>query len=264
MRRSHALLALALTSPLAVVGCSSTVTPTPGTGGSPATGGTVGVGGTSAGGTASGGTASGGTASGGTASGGTASGGAGTGGTATGGSGTGGAGTGGTGTGGAGTGGGASGDFVLTSGELEEGAAFPEANTCAGGGGTLNFGTSLSFAWEGFPAETQSFAMVMLDETLVGQGSNLGYHSAFWNLPASVTSLEAGFLAPDLSGADVINAGYLGPCPGGDMHDYTFTLYALPDAEITLGSTLNDAFIQTLEDAALDTATLSGTSDAQM
>src|SRR6478736_3462801 len=229
MRRSHALLALALTSPLAVVGCSSTVTPTPGTGGSPATGGTVGVGGTSAGGTASGGTASGGTASGGTASGGTAS-----------------------------------GDFVLTSGELEEGAAFPEANTCAGGGGTLNFGTSLSFAWEGFPAETQSFAMVMLDETLVGQGSNLGYHSAFWNLPASVTSLEAGFLAPDLSGADVINAGYLGPCPGGDMHDYTFTLYALPDAEITLGSTLNDAFIQTLEDAALDTATLSGTSDAQM
>src|SRR6478736_5698959 len=104
MRRSHALLALALTSPLAVVGCSSTVTPTPGTGGSPATGGTVGVGGTSAGGTASGGTA------------------------------------------GAGTGGGASGDFVLTSGELEEGAAFPEANTCAGGGGTLNFGTSLSFA----------------------------------------------------------------------------------------------------------------------
>jgi phosphatidylethanolamine-binding protein (PEBP) family uncharacterized protein len=127
---------------------------------------------------------------------------------------------------------------------------------------------ALPFEWEGLPAGTTHLAMVMLDDTLVGEGSNLGYHSAFWNMPVSVTSLPAEFGATELMGADVINGGYLGPCPGGEEHTYTFTLYAL-DAEITLSTNAfqmvatGDAFIQSLEDAALDTATLSGTSDAQ-
>jgi phosphatidylethanolamine-binding protein (PEBP) family uncharacterized protein len=61
----------------------------------------------------------------------------------------------------------------------------------------------------------------------------------------------------------VINGGYLGPCPSGEDHEYTFTLYAL-DEEITLGTTLNAAFITTLEAASLGEATLTGTSNATM
>lgn len=158
------------------------------------------------------------------------------------------------------------GEFTLTSAELVEGAEFMDAHTCASG--DFMNAPAPSFAWSGVPEGTQSFAMVMIDKTLVDMGDSLGYHSAFWNLPASVTSLPEAFKPADLSGAQVINKGYLGPCPKlGNVptpHTYVFTLYALPEPTITLGNTLNAAFIQTLEDAALGTATLSGESSAAL
>jgi len=160
--------------------------------------------------------------------------------------------------------GGNQGEFMLLSAEFSEGDMIPDANTCASG--SFQDAPAPSFSWTGVPEGTQSFAMVMIDETLVDMGDMLGYHSAFWNLPGSVTELPAGFQPGDLSGAMVINRGYLGPCPMlGTVptpHTYVFTLYALPEASITLGNTLNAAFIQTLEDAALSTATLSGHSSA--
>ena len=206
----------------------------------------------------SGGTSSGGVPSGGVPSGGSASGGSPTGGMETGGAA--GATNGGTGTGGEGTGS----AFTLTAAEFQEGGAIPDANTCASG--DFRGAPAPTFSWAGAPEETQSFALVMIDRTLVDAGNSLGYHSAFWNLPATVTSLPAAFQPSDLSGAETINNGYLGPCPnfggGSEEHTYVFTLYALPDATIALGTTLDASFIQTLDAAALATTELTGTSSA--
>lgn len=254
----QAVLFLASIATFGSAGCSDDLDP----GKSMASGGATNI--ASGGSTSSGGAASGGanTSSGGSASsGGTASSGgaASSGGTSSGGSDTLGAGGTNEGTGGAVD----AGEFTITSAELAEGDLFMDKNTCASG--SFQGAPAPSFEWSGAPEGTQSFALVMIDKTLVDGGSSLGYHSAFWNLPATVTSLPAAYKSADLSGAQVINNGYLGPCPNVDPsmpHTYVFTLYALPDATITLGNTLNAAFIQTLEDAALDTATLSGLSAA--
>jgi phosphatidylethanolamine-binding protein (PEBP) family uncharacterized protein len=227
-----------------------------------ATGGST-IGGAGAvGGETTGGMGTGGDATGGMAIGGMATGGEATGGMATGGEASGGDGTGGTASGG--TGGAAGGDFTLTSAAFEDGAAIPDENTCASG--DFIGAPAPGFAWSGQPEGTQSFALVMIDKTLVDAGDQLGYHSAFWNLPASVTSLPAAYRPADLQGAQTINNGYLGPCPnfggGNAEHTYVFTLYALPEATITLGNTLDAAFIATLEAEALAEAELTGTSSA--
>ncbi len=168
-----------------------------------------------------------------------------------------------------------SGEFLLTSAELTEGGEFPEAHTCGGGGGPLNFGAPISLSWSGYPAETQSFALAMVDVTLTesgAQNASLGYHSAFWNLPVSVTSLPVNSWETELTGPEAINEGYLGPCPalGGDPpppHTYVFTLYAFADATIMINgstSSLTQDIIDQLESQAIAKTTLSGISCADM
>jgi len=275
MRRSHVLLTLALTSPLALVACSSTVTPTPGTGGSPSTGGTVGAGGTSTGGTASGGTASGGTASGGTSTGGTSSGGAGTGGAGTGGAGTGGAGTSGAGTGGAGTGGSGSGDFTMTTTAWTSGDPIPEGHTCAdpASRGQNGWGAAPDLMIANPPEGTMSYAFFMIDMTLAvdKQPPDVnGNHSGAWNIPTTITSLEEGWTLADLDGATGINGGYLGPCPNmssatSNNDTYHLILLAMPEASYTGTGTgtagVRDTYAD-LKAQALEEIFIEGTSNA--
>lgn len=174
-----------------------------------------------------------------------------------------GAGSGGDASGGMGSGG----EFVLTSAEFMDGEMLPDDYSCASG--SFQNAPSPSFSWSGAPEGTQSFAMVMIDKTLVDMGDTLGYHSAFWNLPASVTMLPVDLATSDeIMDANVINRGYLGPCPTlGQVpppHTYVFMLYALPEPMVTLGQMLNAQFIETLEDSALAKAELSCTSSASM
>lgn len=228
----------------------------------------TGSGGASSGGsdgTASGGAASGGAASGGASSGGAASGGAASGGAASGGAASGGGPATGGGDGSGGDSGG--GEFTLTSEEITEGMPFPEEHTCAGGGGTFGFGLAPSFEWSGAPEGTLSFAMVMIDKTLVDEGNMLGYHSAFWNVAPTVTSLPAEFGVSDLGqGAQAIQNGYLGPCPGGELHTYEFHMYALPMATYTVTGTGTmgvRAALELFEEEATEIALLTATSNAQ-
>jgi len=230
-----------------------------GTGGS-SSGGATGTGGAGSGGAGTGGTQAG---SGGSASGGAASGGA----QATGGeTATGGDTASGGGDGSGGDEGG--GEFTFTSAEITEGMPFPEKHTCAGGGGTFSFGLAPSFEWTDAPTGTMSFAMVMIDKTLVDGDNVLGYHSAFWNVAPSVTSLPAEFGVSDLGqGAQSIQNGYLGPCPGGELHTYEFHMYALPMATYTVagtGTTGVKAALELFEAEATEIALLTATSNAQM
>jgi len=132
-------------------------------------------------------------------------------------------------------------------------------------------------AWTNAPAGTMSFALVFNDVTILDDGTpgndSMGYHWAIWDLPGTTTELPAampacGEVTPPLSCEEFVvalgNGGYLGPCPGGALHDYEFRLYALPTATATLpGTTLNAEFEQALADAALaPPAILHGQSDA--
>ena len=131
-------------------------------------------------------------------------------------------------------------------------------------------------AWSGAPTEAQSFALVFVDTTLTEQGDMNGYHWVMWDIPASVSELPANLP----TGAEIttpvsakqfnpLSASYLGPCPnfgggGGETHTYEFTLYAMPEAETASLAGLDN--VQQLEAAiqevALDSTSLSGTSDA--
>lgn len=240
---------------------------------------------TNSGGAASGGASSGGAGTGGVGTGGEsaaggsstagAGGGAASGGAPTGGSGSGGSGTGGDAAGGSETGG-SSGEFTLTSAALPNMGEFPDINTCAGNSGNMGFGEAIPLEWSGFPGETMSFALTMIDVTLVdGDDNYLGCHSAFWNVPVTITSMPAADWSSALEGAMSIRDGYLGPCPnfgGGTNEDtYVFTLYAMGEATLSDPALSEQAFgnitscnalREALDTAALASVTLTGTSSA--
>lgn len=127
-------------------------------------------------------------------------------------------------TGGGGTGGMTAG-MALTSPDITEGGTIPSAYTCGG----KNISPQLD--WTGTPAGTLSFSVVFKDET------NGLIHSAIWDIPPDVmglpTNVENAKNPANVPGAqqalayDQQTYGYLGPCPGGELHTYTFTVYAL-------------------------------------
>jgi Raf kinase inhibitor-like YbhB/YbcL family protein len=270
---------------LLLANCSDDSTPSgpssagQGTGG----GGTAaGGGGATAAGTNSGGSG-GGTAGGGSASGGTSSAGgptagsggstAGSGGTSGGAGGSAGSSNGGGGSGGSGgaggSGGTSSGAFTLTSTDLMNGAKFQDKNTC--NGKAFGDDESPAFAWTEPPAGTKSFALVFIDVTLTASNpaNPLGHHWMAYNIPAATRALPADL--PD--GATLttpvalkqIPSGYLGPCPGGTLDSYEFTLYALNVETIDpgAGGMLTKAMVDKVKAASIGMAVLGGKSDAK-
>jgi phosphatidylethanolamine-binding protein (PEBP) family uncharacterized protein len=101
-------------------------------------------------------------------------------------------------------------------------------------------------AWTGAPEGTKSFAMVFVDQTLIGATSpnTNGFHSAMWNIPATVSSLPKGLPAGSppagIAGLETVvqkkapsGNAWLGPCPNfpsttrTKTDTYQFRLYAL-------------------------------------
>lgn len=280
VRRVRALTFLC-TLPFVLANCSSDDTPPANSAGTSAIAGTSsggsgsGSGGASAGASTAGMTTGGSTTAGSGGKAGSASGGSG--GAATAGGGAGGAATGGggasagSGTGGAsggsgGTGGGSTGGtFKLTSAEIMDGMTIPEAHTCDGKGGTMDWGVAPSFKWENPPAGTMSYAFFMIDWTLTMKATPdvNGYHSAAWNIPTTITSLNKGWGLTDLgASAKGINGGYLGPCPPNGPDTYHMIVMALPMASYTISATGTAGVRSTydmLKGVALGTAELTGT-----
>jgi Raf kinase inhibitor-like YbhB/YbcL family protein len=126
--------------------------------------------------------------------------------------------------------------FQLTSADLTDGARLAQKHASGAFGVEGGQDVSPQLSWAGFPKETKSFVVTMYDPdapTVSGF-----WHWAVANLPATVTSLEAGAGDPDarkLPGGAVTlrNDGgarrFVGaaPPPGHGPHRYIFCVHAV-------------------------------------
>ena len=118
--------------------------------------------------------------------------------------------------------------LVILPAAFAEGGAIPVKYTCQGDN------VSPGFSWDGAPAATRSFALIMEDPDA---SAGTFTHWTIFNIPANVKSLAEGASprgqrpAGSVEGKnDAGAAGYTGPCPPpGKPHRYFFKLYALSD-----------------------------------
>jgi Raf kinase inhibitor-like YbhB/YbcL family protein len=135
--------------------------------------------------------------------------------------------------------------ITVTSTTLKANETIPKDHTADG----KNVSPALS--WNGAPAATKQFAMVMDDPDVPMPGGFV--HWVVYKIPAAAKGLpaelpmDATLTAPaELAGtiqglSGFRRAGYRGPAPpAGKPHHYTFTVYAL-DTELTLAEGANRA-----------------------
>ncbi len=157
--------------------------------------------------------------------------------------------------------------FRLTSPDLAPNARIAERHVF-GGFGCSGQNVSPALRWTGAPAGTRSFAVTAYDpDAPTGSG---WWHWVIYNIPASVTGLDAGAGDPKGSAApagsvqgttDFGTAGYGGPCPpvGDRPHRYVFTVFALKTEKLELPANATAAFVGfNLNANVLAKATLTG------
>jgi len=150
--------------------------------------------------------------------------------------------------------------LVLTSPDVRDGQPIAQSQVsprCGGG----NVAPALS--WHGEPPGTKSFAFTMID--LTARPPTGWTHWVVVDIPATVHSLPTGGALPDGAHAVPSSGGgvvYFGPCPpeGTGVHQYVFTLYALPGPtpELTPKGDPHETTAR-LEAAASAKATITGT-----
>ena len=114
----------------------------------------------------------------------------------------------------------------LRSSAFEQEGNIPREFTCEG----RNISPELS--WNGVPAGTKTFALVMHDPDAPVSGGFT--HWVVYNIPASVDHLPEHVPNQDAVPGGGVQAkndsgkyGYMGPCPPSGVHRYYFRLYAL-------------------------------------
>ena len=123
-------------------------------------------------------------------------------------------------------------EFIVTSPDFM--ADKPIANTHVFKGfGCEGENASPALAWSGAPEGTKSYAVTVYDpDAPTGSG---WWHWVVFNIPATVTALDAGASASGLpegavqSRTDYGTESYGGPCPpaGDEPHRYIVTIHAL-------------------------------------
>ncbi len=152
--------------------------------------------------------------------------------------------------------------FVLASMDFPYGGVIPTDFACRWLGGN-NLTPQLH--WQNVPSATESFALIMDDETRK-QGDKAVKHWAVFNIPASITEFETRqekiAINGITEGRNYKNTnGYAGPCPP-DEHVYSFSVFALKKdmPHIQAGNEFTRSqFKREYGDYIIDSATLSGT-----
>jgi Raf kinase inhibitor-like YbhB/YbcL family protein len=140
--------------------------------------------------------------------------------------------------------------FTLSSPDITAGGKMAEAQVFSGFG-CKGGNVSPALAWNGAPAGTRSFALLMYDpDAPTGSG---WWHWILYNIPATATSLPAGAGDPHknllpagaLQGrTDFGTSGYGGPCPPpGKPHHYHLWLYALKTDRLDVPADATAAYI---------------------
>jgi len=155
------------------------------------------------------------------------------------------------------------GPLTLTSSAIMPGATIASMFTCAG----TNVSPPLAF--KGGPSAAKSYALVLQDL------SNQNIHWVIWDMPTSTTSLPQGVAkqatpavpagAKQALSYDGTTYGYLGPCPGGNVHTYQFSIYALDVATLpnVTPMTARATVATAVRAHQIASATLQGTSNAK-
>jgi Raf kinase inhibitor-like YbhB/YbcL family protein len=149
------------------------------------------------------------------------------------------------------------------------GGTFQDKNTC--NGKAFGDDESPALAWTTPPAGTKSFALTFIDVTLTATNpaNPLGHHWMAYNIPAATRALPAdlpdGTTLTTPVALKQVPQSYLGPCPGGAMDTYEFTLYALNVETIDpgAGNGLTKDMVDKIKAASLGSAVLSGKSNAK-
>jgi len=136
------------------------------------------------------------------------------------------------------------------------------ANTGVSGGQNV----SVPLEWSGAPAETKSFALVIVDRHPI---ANNWLHWLVINIPKSISMLAEGASRTNKmpAGAKELNntfgsLGYAGPQPprGSGPHDYEVTLYALNVDSLALGANTSlSAFEKAILGKVIASAKIVGT-----
>lgn len=133
--------------------------------------------------------------------------------------------------------------MTLTSTDFDDGRPLPAAQWGAAGGGS---DTSPQLSWAGAPEGTRSFALSCFDpDAPTGSGF---WHWALFDIPAEVTSLDAGDARP--TGAVSLRnepgtLGFVGagPPPGTGTHRYFFVVDALDVASLNVSRDATPAIL---------------------
>jgi Raf kinase inhibitor-like YbhB/YbcL family protein len=138
--------------------------------------------------------------------------------------------------------------FEFSSSSMQDGAQLPLSQVGSSHGGQ---GLSPQLSWQGFPAETKSFAITVFDPDAPVPGGF--WHWAVYNIPASSTNLDEGAgngKAPLPPGAvtlhnDRSSADYIGAAPpaGTGTHRYYFVVYALDIEKLDIPTNSTPTFL---------------------
>jgi Raf kinase inhibitor-like YbhB/YbcL family protein len=136
--------------------------------------------------------------------------------------------------------------FELTSTDVADGQRLPDAQASGAMGVPGGQDRSPQLSWSGFPDGTQSFVVQMYDPDAPTM-------SGFWHwivadVPASVTSLEAGAALPEGAVAfanDAGQPGYVGAAPpaGHGPHRYFLVVSALDVPSLGLPAEASPAYV---------------------
>lgn len=138
-------------------------------------------------------------------------------------------------------------NMKLTSKDFKNNENLPSLFTCDGEG------INPHLEWSGFPKETKSFALTLIDPDAP---SGNFIHWLVYDIPKDVTEIKQDNLVGVEVENDARKINYFGPCPPSGIHRYVFTIYALKIEH--LENINKENFVKTTEKYKLDSAKLIG------